>query len=78
MALSVAETKEGRALLLNAVMRQNHALTRDELWGMLFERWPHYVHYRGRGTAVHCPPTEYGMLGKHALTSCDWIVPGTL
>jgi len=81
MALSVAETDAGRAMLINAAMQQadtGHLLRHDQFFALMFERWPHYVHYRGRGKPVHCPPDTFGFIGKPSLTACDWIVPGTL
>ncbi len=80
MALALAETEAGRAMLLNAAMRQasmGRFLSHGEFFEMMFEPWPHYVHYRGRGRPVHCPPDTFGFIGKPGPTHCDWMVPGT-
>lgn len=80
MALSVYETVEGRAMMLNAAMRQadmGRLLQHNEFIEMMLERWPHWVHYRGRGSPRHCPPDTFGFIGKPSLTACDWMVPGT-
>lgn len=81
MAQSVIETESGRAMMINAAMRQadwGRLLYHNELISMMLERWPHFVHYRGRGKPHHCPPDTFGFVGKPSLTACDWIVPGTL
>lgn len=81
MAQAVAETEMGRALLLNAAMLQadwGRLLGHNEIFSLIFERWPHYVHYRGRGKPIHCPPDTFGFIGKPGPSHCDWIVPGTL
>jgi hypothetical protein len=45
---------------------------------MMFERWPHHVHYRGRGTPYYCPPDKFGFFKPTSPSHCDWIVPGTM
>lgn len=81
MALCAADTPAGRAMLLNAAMTQadiGRLLDHSEFFSLMFERWPHYVHYRGRHKPVHCPPDTFGFIGKPGPSHCDWIVPGTL
>lgn len=80
MALAVAETESGRAMLLNAAMRQadlGRHLMHSEFLKLMMEPWPHYVHYRGR-KPNYCPPDTFGFLGQDGPSHCDWIVPGTL
>lgn len=83
MAAVLAETEAGRAMLINLVMEQADTgrafLTSERRFlSLITERWPHYVHYRGRGKPVHCPPDTFGFIGKDGPSHCDWIVPGTL
>lgn len=81
MANAVMDTEEGRAMAINAAMKQadiGRLLSGREFWTLLSERWPHYVHYRGRGKPQHCPPDTFGFIGKPGPSHCDWIVPGTL
>lgn len=83
MAQAVLETESGRAMLLNATMRQadiGRLLDNSEFLALLSEPWPHYVHYRarhGRGSPHHCAPDKFGFMGKYGPSDCDWIVPGT-
>jgi hypothetical protein len=65
-------------MLLNAALQQTDVmrlLSHNELLSLMFERWPHWVHYRGRGKPVHCPPDTFGFIGKPGLTDCDWMIP---
>jgi len=81
MALCAADTEAGRAVLINAVMQQadmGRLLDGREFFALMTERWPHYVHYRGKGKPNYCPPDTFGFLGKPGPSDCDWIVPGTL
>lgn len=81
MALPVAETENGRALMLNAAMMQadmGRKLFHNEFFKLMYEPWPHYVHYRGRGKPCYCPPDTFGFIGRDGPSHCDWIVPGTL
>lgn len=41
------------------------------------DRWPHYVHYRGKGAPVHCAPDRFFFVSDSGPSDCDWIVPGT-
>lgn len=83
MALAVIGTESGRAMLLNAAMKQanlNRLLGYSEwlsIWlSMMIEPWPHWVHYRG-GRANYCPPDTFGFMGEGGPSDCDWMVPGT-
>lgn len=86
MALSVAETESGRAMMINLAMAQADAgevfrVSERRFFSLMLERWPHYAHYRvrhGRGTPHHCPPDTFGFIGSYGPSDCDWIVPGTL
>lgn len=80
MALALAETEAGRAMLLNAAMQQadiGRLLNHSEFFSLMFEPWPHWVHYRGRGAPTYCPPDTFGFFAKSGLTHSDWMVPGT-
>lgn len=80
MALALVETEAGRAMLINAAMRQadmGRLLDHGEFFRMMLEPWPHWVHYRAPRKPSHCPPDTFGFIGKYRLTDCDWIVPGT-
>lgn len=80
MALSVLDTEAGRAMLLNAAMRQadmGRQLYTTELFEMMQERWPHWVHYRGNGSPVYCPPDTFGFMGVDGPSHCDWMIPGS-
>lgn len=79
MALSVLDTVPGRAMLVNAAMRQadlGRILAPSEIFDMMMERWPHWVHYKGR-RPVYCPPDTFGFIGRPACNHCDWMVPGS-
>ena len=80
MALALAETEAGRALLINAAMNQadlGRHLLHNEFFAMMFEPWPHWIHYRAPRKPHHCSPESFGFIGKHGATDCDWMVPGT-
>lgn len=79
MAIPVIETEAGRAMLLNAAMKQadiGRLLSASEFFSMMQEPWPHWVHYRG-GKPNYCPPDSFGFIGKDGPSHCDWMVPGT-
>lgn len=79
MALPVIETEAGRAMLLNAAMKQadlgRHLHTR-EFFDMMLEPWPSWVHYKGT-KPIYCPADTFGFIGPDGPSHCDWMVPGT-
>ncbi len=81
MAVCAANTEAGRAALINAAMMSadlGMLIDSNMFVSLMLERWPHYVHYHGRGKPHYCPPDQYGFMQKRGVTDCDWIVPGTL
>ncbi len=81
MALCAADTPEGRAVLINAAMESadlGYLVSNKRLIDLILERWPHCVHYYGKGKPRYCPPDQFGFWQKRGVTDCDWIVPGTL
>lgn len=79
MASSVLDTEVGKAMALAAMNQQadlGRLLYAGEPYAMMAERWPHYVHYRGR-KPYYCAPDSFGLGFYRSPTDCDWIVPGT-